>query len=76
MLLGLWLIATVVGFLYKRFLVGAKGWEQVPCISLYRECGNLMADGCDYACRSRPRTVVEYVSGCVGVGMSGGEGGG
>ncbi|CAI8013292.1 Cation-dependent mannose-6-phosphate receptor [Geodia barretti] len=48
------------GCLYKRFVVGAKGWEQIPCISFYREFGNLMADGCDYVCRSRPRTVVEY----------------
>lgn len=59
-LVGLWLIAMVLGFFYKRFLVGAKGWEQVPCISFYREFGNMSADGCDYVCRSRPRTVVEY----------------
>ena len=52
----------IAGCIYKRLVVGAKGWEQVPCISLYREFGNLTADGCDYVCRSRPKTVVEYVS--------------
>ena len=33
----------VLGLLYKRFLVGAKGWEQVPLIGWYREFGNLEA---------------------------------
>ena len=42
-LLGSWLIAMVLGLLYKRFLVGAKGWEQVPLIGWYREFGNLQA---------------------------------
>jgi cation-dependent mannose-6-phosphate receptor len=59
-LVGVWALAMFSGCLYKRFVVGAKGWEQIPCISFYREFGNLMADGCDYVCRSRPRTVVEY----------------
>ena len=61
-LIGLWAVAMLGGCLYKRFLLGAKGWEQVPCLSLYRDFGNLSADGCDFVCRSRPRTVVEYVS--------------
>ena len=33
----------VVGFLYKRFIAGAKGWEQVPFLEGYKKCGNLMA---------------------------------
>lgn len=42
-LVFVWLVAMVIGFLYKRFIVGAKGWEQVPLLSLYREFGNLEA---------------------------------
>lgn len=59
-LVGLWAVVMVLGCLYKRVVAGAKGWEQVPCISLYREFGNISADGCDFVCRSRPRTIVEY----------------
>ena len=33
----------VIGFLYKRFLMGAKGWEQVPLLGIYRDFGNLEA---------------------------------
>jgi cation-dependent mannose-6-phosphate receptor len=65
---GLWGVAMVLGFLYKRFLLGAKGWEQVPCVSLYREFGNLSADGCDYVCRSRPKAVIEYKEPTFGAG--------
>ena len=42
-LVFVWLVAMVIGFLYKRFIVGAKGWEQVPLLSIYREFGNLEA---------------------------------
>ena len=42
-LIFVWLVAMVIGFLYKRFIVGAKGWEQVPLLSIYREFGNLEA---------------------------------
>ena len=42
-LVFVWLVAMVTGFLYKRFIVGAKGWEQVPLLSIYREFGNLEA---------------------------------
>ena len=37
--------AMLGGFLYKRFMVGAKGWEQVPLYDMYREFGNLQAVG-------------------------------
>ncbi len=33
----------VIGFLYKRFMSGAKGWEQIPFINTYREFGDLEA---------------------------------
>lgn len=59
-LLGLWLLLMVVGFLYKRFIAGAKGWEQVPFLEGYKKCGNLMADGCDFVCRSRPKPSYSY----------------
>lgn len=42
-LIASWVVAMVLGLLYKRFLVGAKGWEQVPLIGWYREFGNLEA---------------------------------
>ena len=46
-LVGLWVAAMIVGVLYKRFLLGAKGWEQVPFIDWYREFGNLQAVSCE-----------------------------
>ncbi|NP_001088864.1 mannose-6-phosphate receptor (cation dependent) S homeolog [Xenopus laevis] len=49
-------VYIVGGFLYQRFVVGAKGMEQFPNITFWQELGNLMADGCDFVCRSRPRT--------------------
>ena len=42
-LLGIWLIAMIGGFLYLRFVVGAKGYEQIPFYSYYQEFGNLEA---------------------------------
>lgn len=39
------------GMLYKRFITGAKGLEQVPNIGFWRSCGNMQADGCDFLCR-------------------------
>ncbi|OCT71337.1 hypothetical protein XELAEV_18034317mg [Xenopus laevis] len=49
-------VYIIGGFLYQRFVVGAKGMEQFPNITFWQELGNLMADGCDFVCRSRPRT--------------------
>ncbi|XP_075468683.1 cation-dependent mannose-6-phosphate receptor [Ascaphus truei] len=48
-------VYIIGGFLYQRFGVGAKGMEQFPNISFWQEFGNLVADGCDLVCRSRPR---------------------
>ncbi|XP_069836258.1 cation-dependent mannose-6-phosphate receptor [Dendropsophus ebraccatus] len=52
-LVGVYIIG---GFLYQRFVVGAKGMEQFPNITFWRELGNLVADGCDFVCRSQPRS--------------------
>ncbi|KAM4702573.1 cation-dependent mannose-6-phosphate receptor [Rhinophrynus dorsalis] len=49
-------VYIIGGFLYHRFVVGAKGMEQFPNIAFWQELGNLTADGCDFVCRSRPRT--------------------
>ncbi len=42
-LLFLWVLAMVGGTLYKRFIMGAKGWEQVPLLNWYAAFGNLEA---------------------------------
>ena len=43
MLAGIWLIAMLIGFVYLRFVVGAKGYEQIPFYTYYQEFGNLEA---------------------------------
>ncbi|XP_067658543.1 cation-dependent mannose-6-phosphate receptor-like [Haliotis asinina] len=40
------------GFLYQRFVLGAKGMEQIPNYSFWVDFGNLQADGCNFVCRS------------------------
>ncbi|GFR78633.1 cation-dependent mannose-6-phosphate receptor-like [Elysia marginata] len=42
-----------VGFLYSRFVLGAKGIEQIPNYEFWKDFGNLQADGCDFLCRTR-----------------------
>ena len=37
------MIVMVGGCVYKRFFMGAKGWEQVPVLKYYKEFGNLEA---------------------------------
>ncbi|OWA54368.1 hypothetical protein BV898_18772 [Hypsibius exemplaris] len=39
----------IIGSIYKRFVVGAQGWEQVPFIDFWRRCGSLQSDGWRYA---------------------------
>ncbi|XP_065742867.1 cation-dependent mannose-6-phosphate receptor isoform X3 [Phocoena phocoena] len=53
------LIAVYIigGFLYQRLVVGAKGMEQFPHLAFWQDLGNLVADGCDFVCRSKPRNV-------------------
>uniref|UniRef100_V9KUF3 Cation-dependent mannose-6-phosphate receptor n=1 Tax=Callorhinchus milii TaxID=7868 RepID=V9KUF3_CALMI len=45
------------GFMYQRLIVRAKGFDQIPHLSFWRNLGNLSADGCDLICRSKPRNV-------------------
>lgn len=40
-----------IGVGYQRYVVGAKGIEQIPNFSFWRYLGNLQADGCNYICR-------------------------
>ena len=42
-LLFLWLLAMAGGLLFKRFMLGAKGWEQIPLLDWYKAFGNLEA---------------------------------
>ncbi|XP_070597925.1 cation-dependent mannose-6-phosphate receptor isoform X2 [Erythrolamprus reginae] len=53
------LIAVYIigGFLYQRLIVGAKGMEQFPHFAFWQDLGNLVADGCDFMCRSKPQNV-------------------
>lgn len=48
-------VYIIVGFLYQRLVVGAKGMEQYPNYSFWKDLGNLTADGCDFVCRSKPQ---------------------
>uniref|UniRef100_A0A8C4WY82 Mannose-6-phosphate receptor, cation dependent n=1 Tax=Eptatretus burgeri TaxID=7764 RepID=A0A8C4WY82_EPTBU len=43
------------GFVYQRFVVGAKGLEQIPNFLFWQNLGNILADGCDFVCRTKPR---------------------
>lgn len=45
-----WLLAMAGGLLFKRFILGAKGWEQVPLIDWYKAFGNLEAVSFSVAC--------------------------
>ncbi|KAG3292429.1 mannose-6-phosphate receptor, cation dependent [Ictidomys tridecemlineatus] len=50
-------VYVIGGFLYQRLVVGAKGMEQFPHLAFWQDLGNLVADGCDFVCRSKPRNV-------------------
>ncbi|XP_015265430.1 PREDICTED: cation-dependent mannose-6-phosphate receptor [Gekko japonicus] len=50
-------VYVIGGFLYQRLVVGAKGMEQFPHFAFWQDMGNLVADGCDFVCRSNPRNV-------------------
>lgn len=41
----------ILGFFYRRFVVGAQGMEQIPNYTFWKDFGNLQADGCDFLCR-------------------------
>lgn len=51
-ILGIYLI---IGFLYQRIVVGAKGLEQIPNYNFWKDFGQLQADGCDFVCRCGER---------------------
>ncbi|KAG8130099.1 hypothetical protein E2320_016692 [Naja naja] len=51
------IVYIIGGFLYQRLVVGAKGMEQFPHFAFWQDLGNLVADGCDFMCRSRPQNV-------------------
>jgi len=42
-ILILCVLAMIGGFIFKRFIQGAKGWEQIPLLSWFKEFGNLQA---------------------------------
>ncbi|GFO34503.1 cation-dependent mannose-6-phosphate receptor-like [Plakobranchus ocellatus] len=48
-------VYLIVGFLYSRFVLGAKGMEQIPNYEFWKDFGNLQADGCDFLCRTKDR---------------------
>uniref|UniRef100_A0A0B6ZTC1 MRH domain-containing protein n=1 Tax=Arion vulgaris TaxID=1028688 RepID=A0A0B6ZTC1_9EUPU len=48
-------VYLVVGFLYSRFVLRAKGIEQIPNYEFWKDFGNLQSDGCDFLCRSKGR---------------------
>lgn len=50
-LLAIWVVVMMIGFVIKRFILGAKGLEQIPFIWYFKEFGELEADGCDLVCR-------------------------
>ncbi|XP_069119217.1 cation-dependent mannose-6-phosphate receptor-like [Argopecten irradians] len=41
-----------LGIAYQRFMLGAKGMEQIPNYSFWQDFGNLQSDGCNLVCRS------------------------
>lgn len=54
MLIILIVVGTVyllLGFLYQRYIAGAKGLEQIPNYDFWRDFGSLQADGCNFMCR-------------------------
>ena len=40
-LLFLWGVVMLVGILVQRFVLGAKGWQQIPCLRWYQLFGDL-----------------------------------
>lgn len=46
-------VYLIAGFLYNRFVLRAKGLEQMPNLGFWKDFGNLQADGCNLICRSK-----------------------
>ncbi|XP_072174797.1 cation-dependent mannose-6-phosphate receptor-like isoform X2 [Diadema setosum] len=45
----------ILGMAYKRFVLGAKGREQIPNVHFWVNFGSLTADGCDFLCRCQKK---------------------
>ncbi|KAK3099725.1 hypothetical protein FSP39_008598 [Pinctada imbricata] len=50
----------ILGFIYNRFVLHAKGKDQIPNYEFWQDFGNLQADGCDLICRTRRRQERSY----------------
>ena len=48
----IWLVAMAVGMAFKRYMLGAKGWEQIPFLDWYKAFGNLESVSCFPFCVS------------------------
>ncbi|GLG99704.1 hypothetical protein R5R35_000246 [Gryllus longicercus] len=44
-------VYLIIGICYRRMVVGAKGFEQIPHHKFWTRLGNLQADGCNLVCR-------------------------
>ncbi|XP_066028020.1 cation-dependent mannose-6-phosphate receptor-like [Pocillopora verrucosa] len=53
-------IYLILGFLYQRYMVGAKGMEQIPNYNFWKDCGSLQADGCNFMCRCSESSPTRY----------------
>jgi len=45
-LVSLFAAYLLFGFLYQRFVLHAKGFEQIPNFSFWKKCGNMSAVSC------------------------------
>ncbi|KAL5015306.1 hypothetical protein ScPMuIL_009576 [Solemya velum] len=50
------LLYLILGVVYNRFVLSAKGLEQIPNYSFWQDFGNLQSDGCNLVCRSGGRS--------------------
>lgn len=53
-------VYLMLGFLYQRYMAGAKGLEQIPNYDFWRDCGSLQADGCNFMCRCSEARPTRY----------------
>ncbi|BFZ23465.1 hypothetical protein BsWGS_26504 [Bradybaena similaris] len=58
--LGVYLL---IGFLYARLVLRAKGIEQIPNYEFWKDFGNLQADGCDFVFRTKDRRRRDHFGG-------------
>ncbi|XP_065193270.1 cation-dependent mannose-6-phosphate receptor-like isoform X2 [Sycon ciliatum] len=56
-LLSVGVAYVILGFIFNRFVRGAKGNEQFPNYSFWITCGDHISDGCDVLCRSKPPSI-------------------